>query len=223
MFFASCKKDEVLTDKIDFTKEDIGNIIKMNFLAEYGGILIEKDYIYNLSRSHLYSEDREHQFSEDLVGANNSYFMTISGTYINNYRKSLSVYNDRFITFNSNKSKGKSSLGKYEIQIEPYTRIDIAGNTLDNKYVFSVEAYRDFEFSKGLNEIQAIGGFISFYTGACLYDYDHNILTTNTDFITQLSFYNIKVPGDRIDIKGKIVQEHNKWVFISDDGDIIAL
>ena len=228
--FSSCQEPdqlveptELLTDQIDFTEEEIVDIIRMNFLADNGGIEKERQVINNISLNEFSNVDIDTLININIQNASGTYQLNITGDFKSHYSSAFNVYNDRFISYHDEKSVGMSSLGKFKLGFNMQTALNIAGNVDDEVYVYFGNTTRSLEFLEGLNVMQAIGGSIRFSSNNCPFDYFNNTLSNNAEYTVDLRLYNQDILGDRVDIEGLIDRQSGAWVLTLTNGNTYGL
>lgn len=213
LLMSSCKKDSPFTVG-DLTNEEITNIIKINFLDEYGGILSEEKLICQYSK--LDSEPCNIDTLVSLENSSTNYNSTIEGEMSRECIDNPSLYNNLFIYFYGSQTDGRSEFYNIIQEFNLITKANFVGNTDDNKFNYLLEARRNLDFKNDL--YKTFKGSISFSAISSFYDYNNCTLVKNTEFKVELTIRGESEENNVLNTEGTIILDNDKWTLSTDSG-----
>ena len=220
--FISCKKNDDNTSRLtDLTENEKIELVKINFLSEFGGIELERLSICTLGPTKSKICEIDSSLHLQLDHQKGNYKINLVGVYSIKCSNSWGVYNNRFISYYNNQSLGKAKLNNISQDFDLQSRITIAGNTEDEVYVTSSNTIRNLSYDS--DKYKNFIGSINFVSNLCKFDFNSCNLTDKTEYSFKLRLINKEIVNDSLNFEGAIKLVNNKWTLISSEGTLTPL
>ncbi|MBT8233731.1 MAG: hypothetical protein KJN84_13950, partial [Bacteroidia bacterium] len=204
------------------TIEDKVELIKMNFLEEYGGVEYERKIFVEQMNKDIDECDIE-SFLTFNKEKSNVFNMNYNWEYTMECKNTWNTYNDRQYRIYNSDVTGQVISNKYTLNLTNDSNYRISGNYEDQKYSSSGFLMRSFTFEKGLNELQDFSGSISFIGSSCEIDLTSGDYTEVGKYSFIFKINNLKIFNDKIRINGTMALESGKWILTFESGESFSL
>lgn len=217
LFILSCQRpDDTGVKLADLTDGQIIDLIKINFLEEYGGVESERISICNQTATHSSECNLTTTLNYTLADAANQYSLQKQGAFTIQCQEKINTYNNRYIQFKDEASSGTSILGKIDQSFSMESVIKISGNVSDNRYVTSLTSNRTIEYLSG--PFKNLYSFIRFQSNLCGYDVESCALSSLSEYTVNFSISHSNSGEQQMQMSGTIKKDNDKWLFSSQDG-----
>lgn len=216
-FVQSCDKNESLTGVADLSENDIIDLIKLNFLEQYGGIEAERMAVFQLTKDYLNSCGLDTLVVLKLGQSGDKFKLTLTGDYNINCFNETSAYYDKHFNYFDAGSVGNSTINTKSQQYDAQSHITIANNTAENVFVTSVNTIRNLSFNSKL--LGNFNGNITFVTNLIEFDFPTCNVTDQLIYTLHLEIFEKDFNGDQRDVKGTIQKIGGRWVFTDEEGN----
>jgi len=216
--------EEILFSPSELTEDDIVNLIKLNFLEEYGGVELERIVINDIAfedramcavdsflQLSIIDEQGRYQIYKD-----GGYFIICYDEMESEWVKSI-IYRDS--SSGSTGSVGRSELGNIVQLAELNYSISII--EYSGKYGLTSSSDRDVSFGSG--RFENFEGKIEFFTASAEFDFENGDLSDSIEYEVWMQIWDKMDSDNDRSFYYKIRKLNNQWILDLDDGNLVLL
>jgi len=222
ILFSSCEEEEI--QKLSFSETDVVDLVKLNFLAKYGGIERERLAVNALGKELTDACALEKEPFASTVSDNSAYSLEIDGNYTVQCKNPESSTFPWIFNFYNRKLLGDFSTEEVQFTFDGSSDFTIGYKETEQEYYYTGNTSRIIRnLRQNGEERPAIASLKIRSSGLCLFDFEEARLTPVNKYNFTCEITNVHSPRDKQNFAGAIFLENNRWTLTFDEGASYSL
>ena len=221
LFLFSCEEDEI--KKLSFTEADIVDLVKYNFLAEYGGLERERLEINALAKKLTDKCDLEKVPYALTVSGTPEYTLAVDGNYSIQCRDSERFDFPWSFYFYNKDLTGQLANKDVKFDFNGYSDFTISYNQKKMNYFYVGSTTRIIKNLRQYGEDQPVSASLKMNTGMFQFDFEESRLTPVNIYRFTFELTNIHSYRDKQNFAGTIALQNARWTLTFEEGASYSL
>jgi len=215
--FTSCNQEEPQrTNLEDLTEMELVDLVKINFLAQYGGIEQERKTVCEIFESHRDNCELKTILEMNIAGDNSEFDIQLRGEFKSYCFSSPFNQNSKKYSYYDEGSIGNSTYNNIVQEYDLQSSFTFTERREEDKYVYSGSTIRNLTFTSA-NYTNLDGG-IHFRSHLCDYDLDYCEFKQDSEYTFSLWVSDKTAYNENLDFEGIIRKVDGIWTLESSEG-----